>query len=75
VEDIVSPCISVCRLSATAKLCEGCWRTRNEIAGWRHMSNDEKRAVLGLLHDRRDASGEGKKRPRRRTRRSQMAAQ
>lgn len=74
-EDIVSPCISVCRLSAASELCEGCWRTRAEIAGWRQMSNDEKRAVLGLLHDRRDASGAGKKRSRRRTRRSQMAAQ
>lgn len=74
-EDIVSPCISVCRLNARSELCEGCWRTRGEIAGWRHMSNDEKRAVLGRLHDRRDASGKGGKRARRRTRRSQMAAQ
>ena len=70
-EEIVSPCISVCRLSATAKLCEGCWRTRDEIAGWRTMSNDEKRAVLASLHERREASGEGK-RFRRQTRRSRM---
>jgi len=75
VEEIVSPCISVCRLRAGDGLCEGCWRTRDEIAGWRHMNNDEKRKVLAQLHERRDASGEGRKRSRRRTRRSRMAAQ
>ncbi len=73
-EEIVSPCISVCRLNAASRLCEGCWRTRDEIAGWRTMSNDEKRAVLSQLHERREAAG-GSKRNRRRTRRSRMAAE
>lgn len=32
--DIVSPCISVCQMNAVTALCNGCFRTRDEIAAW-----------------------------------------
>ena len=32
--DITSPCISVCRMNSATLLCEGCFRTRDEIAAW-----------------------------------------
>ena len=40
-----SPCISVCRMDAFTGLCEGCFRTLDEVAAWGMMADDDKRAV------------------------------
>ena len=40
-----SPCISICRMDAVTGLCEGCFRTLEEIAAWGMMADHEKRAV------------------------------
>lgn len=53
---VASPCISVCYLDDDG-LCEGCYRTVDEIAEWIQMSNDDKRAVLVKCNERRRASG------------------
>ena len=50
--DVASPCISVCRMSATSGLCEGCFRTGDEIAGWSSASVDSKRAIWKILEQR-----------------------
>jgi len=43
-----SPCIKVCKLD-DGDVCMGCYRTRDEIARWTQMSDDEKsRANLRL---------------------------
>jgi predicted Fe-S protein YdhL (DUF1289 family) len=34
-------------------MCEGCYRTLDEIAAWSGMREEEKRAVLGRLPARR----------------------
>jgi predicted Fe-S protein YdhL (DUF1289 family) len=46
---VASPCNSVCRMSETTGLCEGCHRTIDEIIAWSTMSDDEKRSVLDAL--------------------------
>ena len=70
--EVASPCISICTINETTGLCEGCWRTLGEIAAWRCMDSDERWAVIDRLHGRRDASGPGRK--RRRTRRRSVAS-
>jgi predicted Fe-S protein YdhL (DUF1289 family) len=35
----------------------GCQRTVEEITRWGRMTNDERRVVLGLCHERAKASG------------------
>ncbi|MDW5445125.1 YbaK/EbsC family protein [Polaromonas sp. SM01] len=50
--DIPSPCISICRMNSASGLCEGCFRTRDEIAAWSQASNDGKRAVWELIEQR-----------------------
>jgi len=40
-----SPCTAVCRMNDALRLCAGCFRTRDEIAGWSTASEDAKRAV------------------------------
>jgi len=50
---VASPCINVCRMNPGTRLCEGCLRTLDEIAAWSAMTDDEKRAVLARLSERR----------------------
>lgn len=38
---LLSPCIGICRLDARG-YCEGCFRTGDEIARWRSMSDAER---------------------------------
>nr|WP_295473662.1 DUF1289 domain-containing protein [uncultured Pseudomonas sp.] len=51
-----SPCVSICALDE-ADICTGCQRSVQEITGWSRMSNDERRAVLVLCHERAKAQG------------------
>ena len=50
--DVASPCISVCRMSASTGLCEGCFRTGDEIAGWSGAGVDGKRALWKIIEQR-----------------------
>ena len=50
--EVVSPCISVCCMSASTGLCEGCFRTGDEIAGWSSASMDDKRALWKIIEQR-----------------------
>ncbi|MDP3273217.1 DUF1289 domain-containing protein [Limnobacter sp.] len=52
VENIPSPCISVCRMSTRTGWCEGCFRTRDEIAGWSQAGDGGKRQVWDLIEQR-----------------------
>ncbi len=49
VDAVASPCNSVCRMDAKSGLCEGCWRTIDEIIAWSTMSDDERRDVWDAL--------------------------
>jgi hypothetical protein len=51
--DVQSPCINVCKMNPDTRLCEGCLRTLDEIAAWSGLSNEEKRAVLEQIPERR----------------------
>ncbi|MEO7952717.1 MAG: YbaK/EbsC family protein [Polaromonas sp.] len=54
-DDVPSPCISICRMNAGSGLCEGCFRTRDEIAAWSGASNDSKRRIWSAIDQRMDA--------------------
>lgn len=49
---VPSPCVSVCRMVAATALCEGCFRTIPEIAGWSRMNDDDKRVVWARIEQR-----------------------
>jgi len=51
----ISPCMSVCRMSDHTGLCEGCFRTLEEITGWGHRSPETKRHVWRLIQQRLQA--------------------
>ena len=50
--DVPSPCISVCRMSEATGLCEGCFRTRDEIAAWSCADDDGKRRIWRAIEQR-----------------------
>jgi len=64
---IESPCISICHLDDSTGLCQGCFRTRDEIAAWGRADSTARLAILEAIRERRIQAG-GK--PRRETRRS-----
>ena len=49
--NIASPCIHICKLDA-GDVCIGCQRTRDEIARWLVMTDDERARVMAMLAER-----------------------
>lgn len=47
-----SPCVGVCVMNPHTQLCEGCFRTIDEIAGWWDYLPEQKRAVLDQINGR-----------------------
>jgi len=53
VNAVASPCVNVCVMDDATGLCRGCYRTLDEIARWSVMSDRDKRAVIGILEQRK----------------------
>lgn len=56
---VPSPCVSVCRMNAATGLCEGCFRTIDEIAGWSSFDDATRRSVLSAVALRRAPAAAG----------------
>jgi predicted Fe-S protein YdhL (DUF1289 family) len=50
---IPSPCIAVCTLDRTGRICTGCFRSLEEIARWESLAEAERNGVLAALPERR----------------------
>jgi predicted Fe-S protein YdhL (DUF1289 family) len=48
-----SPCINVCLMDDLTGLCQGCFRTLDEISGWSRATNDDKLVILVAVNLRR----------------------
>ena len=51
-DEIESPCVEICVIHPTTRLCLGCARTGDEIARWSAMTPEERRQVMEELPDR-----------------------
>jgi predicted Fe-S protein YdhL (DUF1289 family) len=51
-DEIASPCIRVCVVHPTERICTGCYRTIDEIGTWSRMSPDERDRIMAALPDR-----------------------
>ena len=49
---VLSPCIGVCAMNESTGLCEGCYRTIDEIRQWWDMAPDQKSQLLTELEQR-----------------------
>jgi uncharacterized protein len=45
---VESPCVGVCQYN-DEEVCQGCFRTSQEITDWFDMSNAEKEKIITLL--------------------------
>jgi uncharacterized protein len=50
--EIQSPCIGVCSIDDSTGLCQGCYRTMDEIQGWWDLDNTQKQAVINVASER-----------------------
>ncbi len=50
--EIQSPCISVCAMDDLTGLCQGCYRTIDEIKAWWDMGIEEQNNLLVALEER-----------------------
>lgn len=57
--DPPSPCIGVCVINEQTQLCDGCFRSLDEIAAWWDYSPAQKRVVLAQLDGRLASIMEG----------------
>jgi uncharacterized protein len=53
---VPSPCISICRVDAASGICEGCFRTLDEIAAWGRLVDAQKREVWRAIAQRAEAA-------------------
>lgn len=67
---MISPCILVCSIDMKTGYCFGCGRTRDEIAAWLDYTDAERLSVMDALPARLETV---ERKPRRETRRRQMA--
>ena len=51
-DKVPSPCISVCRMTINTGLCEGCFRTIDEIRLWSQSDDAAKRAMWVKIEQR-----------------------
>ena len=49
---VPSPCVSVCKMDAARRYCQGCLRTIDEIRAWSTLDHAAKRAVWQLIEAR-----------------------
>ncbi len=52
---IKSPCVDKCQMNPSTNMCEGCFRTIDEISDWSGYSNNQKVYVLELIKKRKNA--------------------
>lgn len=50
--EVKSPCIGVCALDESNGLCQGCYRTLDEIKAWWDMGQMEQKNLLVTLEER-----------------------
>ena len=54
-EKLASPCISLCRLN-DKNICEGCFRTTEEIRNWVYLDDDQRQQIIEACSDRAEKS-------------------
>ncbi len=55
---VPSPCVKICVLDPVTRMCQGCYRTIDEVAEWVEYTPEEKRAVLERVERRKKEAGE-----------------
>ena len=52
-DEVESPCIRICVVHPTERICTGCYRTIDEITRWSGMDSSERAGIMQNLPDRK----------------------
>ncbi|MGR3839474.1 MAG: DUF1289 domain-containing protein [Cognatishimia sp.] len=50
--EIDSPCIQICVIHPTERICTGCYRSIDEIGAWSRFSDEERAEIMQELPER-----------------------
>jgi predicted Fe-S protein YdhL (DUF1289 family) len=50
--EVDSPCVKICTIHPTERICVGCLRTIDEITTWSRMAPEARRAIMAELPGR-----------------------
>ena len=53
---VPSPCISICRIDPVSEICQGCFRTLDEIAAWSTLADTHKREIWRAITQRAEGA-------------------
>jgi predicted Fe-S protein YdhL (DUF1289 family) len=53
-DDPPSPCVGICQINPVTQVCDGCFRSEDEVASWWDLDPDGKRTLLAKLDVRRE---------------------
>lgn len=48
-EEVSSPCVKLCVVHPAERICIGCFRSIDEIAGWSRLSEDQRQRIMAEL--------------------------
>ena len=51
-DEIDSPCIKICAIHPTERICVGCYRSIEEVAGWSKLSSEQRSTLMKDLPGR-----------------------
>ncbi|WP_171122112.1 MULTISPECIES: DUF1289 domain-containing protein [unclassified Ruegeria] len=51
--EVESPCIRICVVHPTERICTGCYRTIDEISRWSKMDSSERAEIMEALPSRK----------------------
>lgn len=51
-KEIESPCVKLCSIHPTEKICVGCYRTLEEIGNWSRMMPETRQSIMASLPER-----------------------
>lgn len=49
-----TPCIRICKISPEHGLCEGCWRSIDEVEQWDELTDEQKERVMIAIDIRKE---------------------
>ena len=52
---ITSPCTNICKMDESSGLCQGCFRTLDEITAWSRLDDPARSEILASIANRRFA--------------------
>ena len=50
--EVDSPCVNICVVHPTERICTGCYRTIDEIAQWARLTPETRREIMDELPSR-----------------------